>query len=148
MPGRDRISAGNRKGASHGAARVVLASIFAALGLALSTPARAQTTITVTDLGDPTSTATPPGCTLRDAINIAQGGSASGSDSCNSSGSGSPYTIVFSLIGTIALGSTLPPISVSGDLTITGPTTSPGITIDGGGKVELMLSAVPSTCNF
>src|SRR5271155_1023825 len=105
--GRDRIGVGNGKRASHGAAGVVLAVIIAALGLALSTPARAQTTITVTDRGDPTSSS-PGGCTLRDAINAAQGGSASSGDTCVNSGSGSPYTIVFSVTGTITLNNTLP----------------------------------------
>src|SRR5271170_2194538 len=115
--GRDRIGVGNGKRASHGAAGVVLAVIIAALGLALSTPARAQTTITVTDTGDPSSSS--GGCTLRDAINVAQRGSATSGDTCVSSGGGSPYTISFSVTGSIALGSSLP--LVTGNLTITGP---------------------------
>ncbi len=142
--GRDRISAGNRKHASHGAARVLLAAIIAALGLALSTPAKAQTTITVTDTGDPSSSG---GCTLRDAINVAQGGSASPGDTCVSSGSGSPYTIVFSVTGTIMLSSSLPAIANSAGSSLTIDGTGQTITIDGGGSYEVMLVNSDATLN-
>ena len=142
--GRDRISAGNRKHASHGAARVLLAAIIAALGLALSTPAKAQTTITVTDTGDPSSSG---GCTLRDAINVAQGGSASPGDTCVSSGSGSPYTIVFSVTGTIMLSSSLPAIANSAGSSLTIDGTGQTITIDGGGSYEVMLVNSGATLN-
>src|SRR6516225_4364124 len=71
--------------------RGLAAAVMAALVLIGSgTAAWAQTTITVTDTGDSASSVTG-GCTLRDAINIAQGGSASVGDSCTRSGS--PYTI-------------------------------------------------------
>ena len=127
----------------HGAARVVLAVIIAAL--ALSTPARAQTTITVNSLNDPSDSGN---CTLRDAINVAQGGIIS-PDVCSTGGSGSPYTIVFSVTGTIMLSSSLPAIANTspGSLTITGPTTSPGITIDGGGSYEVMSVNFGATLN-
>ncbi len=142
--GGDRIALGNTQGASQSAARLVFAALFAALGLALSTPARAQTTITVTDTGDPSSSS--GGCTLRDAINVAQGGSASSGDTCVSSGSGSPYTISFSVTSTIDLGSSLP--LVTGNLTITGPVGSRGITIDGGTKFQVVQVDTRATLNL
>ena len=45
-------------------------------------------------------------------------------------------TIEFNVTGTISLLSTL---VIARDLTITGPTGSPGITLDGGGNVEVFL---------
>ena len=97
------------------------------------TPASAQMTIPVTNTGDPTGAG---GCTLRDAIDMAQGGSAAAGDTCISNGSGAPFTIVFGVTGTIMLASELP--QITGNLTIIGPSVSPGITIDGGGKVRLI----------
>jgi hypothetical protein len=97
------------------------------------TPAFAQTTIPVTNMGDPAGAG---GCTLRDAINMAQGGSAAAGDRCISNGNGAPFTIVFGVTGTIMLASELP--QITGNLTIIGPSDSPGITIDGGGNVRLM----------
>jgi CSLREA domain-containing protein len=74
-------------------------------------------------------------CSLRDAINAANGSPTSGS-TCTTPGTGTD-TINFSVIGTISLVSTLPTIT-DANLTITGPTTSPGITLDGGGNQEVM----------
>jgi predicted outer membrane repeat protein len=55
-------------------------------------------------------------------------------------------TIDFSVTGTIALLSTLP--AITGNLTIIGPTGSPGITIDGGGAVQLMRVNTGATVNL
>src|SRR5262249_19583503 len=86
---------------------------------------------------DTTSDVSAPGtCTLRDAINTAQGNLVLGS-SCNSAPT-SHYEIIFAngVTGNIILGSSLPPIV--GDLNITGPTTAPGITIDGNHAVQAL----------
>jgi CSLREA domain-containing protein len=74
-------------------------------------------------------------CSLRDAITAANTKSAT--NNC-SAGSGTD-TIAFSrgLTGTITLNSTLPPIT--GNLTISGPTASPGITLDGNNKFQVVL---------
>jgi hypothetical protein len=77
---------------------------------AITPAAWAQTTVTVTSTSDPSAAGA---CTLRDAINIAQGGSAAGGDTCTPSGSGTPYTIEFGVTGTIALGSTCPQLPVA-----------------------------------
>jgi CSLREA domain-containing protein len=107
---------------------------------------RAQTTITVTSLADPSDSGL---CTLRDAIN---GALTSMSPDCATSGSGAPYTITFSAGlagGTITLGSALPTITSPTDLTITGPTTSSaGIAIDGGHMVRLMQVNSGATLNL
>ena len=94
---------------------LVATAIGLMLAMFIGSAAWAQTTITVTDLGDPTASATG-GCTLRDAIAITNGGSPEGSDSCAETGSGSVYIIQFNLTGTITLTSTLP--TISGDVTI------------------------------
>jgi hypothetical protein len=64
-------------------------------------------------------------------------------DVCAISGNGSPYTIAFSLSGTIALSSTagtLPTItSPTNDYHRPNPASAAGITIDGGGSVQLMV---------
>ena len=112
------------------AALAVIMLLVSTIGI--GTPASAQTTITVSSTADPSASGL---CTLHDAINIAQGGLASSGDSCASSGSGTPYAIVFSVTGTIGLGSILPTITSSG-LTITGPTG--GIAIDGENLVQVM----------
>jgi len=99
--------------------------------------AQAATTITVNSLLDPTDSGK---CTLRDAMAIAIGGSVAPGDSCGT-GTGSPYTIVFSLSGTITLSSTLPLLNNDEDnLTITGPNSasSAGITISGNNTVPIM----------
>jgi hypothetical protein len=54
-------------------------------------------------------------------------------------------TIRFTVTGTISLMSTL---SVATNLTISGPTTSPGITIDGGGSVPVMVVFGLTTVNL
>jgi CSLREA domain-containing protein len=76
-------------------------------------------------------------CSLRDAINAANGSPTSGS-TCTAAGTGSD-TITFSVTGTITLGSTLPTITDSG-LTITGPNpaSSAAITISGNNAVQIM----------
>ena len=60
---------------------------------------------------------------------------------------GGANNIDFSVTGTISLLSTLPTITDSG-LTITGPTGSPGITIDGGGSVQVMVVAGSAVLNL
>src|SRR5208283_4160478 len=55
-------------------------------------------------------------------------------------------TIEFSVTGTITLLSTLP--AITGNLTIDGPTTSPGITISGDGSVQLMVVNSGATLNL
>ena len=89
--------------------------------------AQAQTTITVdSDLDDTIANH----CTLREAINSANGVTDTGS--C-ATGSG-PFTINFGagLVGrTIILDRALPTIAIGTNLTITGPASSPGISIDG-----------------
>jgi CSLREA domain-containing protein len=131
----------------------VRASIFSAALIALipklvTTPsASADTTITVTSLADPAESGQ---CTLRDAILIANGGSSAPGDQCAASGSAAPYVIVFStgLSGTIALDSELPAIESGAALTIDGPATSPGITIDGGGHNRLIEVNPHATLNL
>jgi CSLREA domain-containing protein len=97
----------------------------------------AHTTITVNSLADPSDSGK---CTLRDAINLAL--SPPMSTDCVTSGTGTPFTIVFDASlagGTILLGSALPTITSPTDLTITGPSTSSaGITIDGNAAVRAM----------
>lgn len=115
----------------------IAAALLSACLLALPAACHAQTTITVDDTGDPSSGT--GGCTLRDAITIATGGSAASGDSCSQSGSGTPYSIEFSVTGTITLSSLLPAITTDTDLTITGPTTSSsGIIIDGNHNYRIM----------
>ncbi len=95
-------------------------------------PASAQTVVTVSSTADPSASGL---CTLRDAINVVQGGSPSGGDSCPTSGSGA-YLIQFSVTGTIGLSSKMPTITTTSGLTITGP--AGGITIDGGNTYQAM----------
>src|SRR5208282_3137748 len=73
----------------------------------------------------------------------------SGSTNCNA-GSGKNDTIQFSATGgMITLGSTLPVIVSGETLTIQGSTLSlPGITIDGGGTVQLMIVSSGATLNL
>jgi hypothetical protein len=106
-----------------GPSRIGIASAIIAMTMSLVTPGYAAT-ITVTSTGD------SGGGSLRAAMIAAMPG-----DSIN-----------FSVSGTIALLSTLP--TVAGSLTITGPTTSPGITIDGGGTVRVMEIASGETLNL
>lgn len=96
--------------------------LMAALALATGSGALAAT-ITVNSTADPGSAGI---CTLRDAITAANDKAAT--NGC-AAGTGTD-TIKFSVTGTITLGATLP--AIDGNLTIIGPTTTPGITIDGG----------------
>jgi CSLREA domain-containing protein len=106
---------------------IALSVFFLALsGLARATAYTVDTTADTSGAGD---------CSLRDAINAANG-SPTGGSTCTTAGTGTD-TIGFSVTGTISLGSTLPTITDTG-LTITGPAGSPGITIDGGSSVQVM----------
>jgi hypothetical protein len=116
---------------------LVATAIGLLLAVLMGSAAWAQTSITVTDLGDPTA-ASGGGCTLRDAINIATIGSAGDSDVCAETGSGTGYIIQFSVTGTITLTSTLP--TIFGDVIINGPTTAPGITINGNNQYTVLES--------
>jgi predicted outer membrane repeat protein len=111
--------------------------------MAMAGLARATTTITVTSLNDTGSTAI---CVLRDAISVANlgGGTVNG---CSAAVDTS-YAIVFEagLSGTITLGSTLP--AIIGNLRMTGPTTSPGITISGNKTVEVMTVQTDATLDL
>jgi hypothetical protein len=91
--------------------------------------AKGWVTITVNSLAD---LGTPGICALRDAINAANTRTAT--NGC-AAGNGND-TIKFSVTGTILLTNTLPEITDS-QLTINGPA-SPGITISGDGKVQVM----------
>jgi len=102
-----------------------------------ATPTFPPGTTFVDSLADDTN---PGHCTLREAINLANG--APGTGSCGPFGG----TIAFSVTGTITLASTLP--TILGNLTIIGPTGSPGITIDGGGTVRLMQVAAGAMVNL
>jgi hypothetical protein len=110
----------------------VIAAIFA---LTLSTAAQAAM-IMVDSLADPSASGR---CTLHDAITAANTKTAT--NGCT--GGEGTDTILFCITGTITLASTLPQIT-DANLTITGPP-SPGITIDGGGKVQIMQVAPETT---
>lgn len=118
-----RISNRPRRGRRRDTAGV--AAILGAIAMLAAATAQAATTITVNTLNDDPAGATGQ-CTLRDAINSAQGGAAVAGSSCNYAVD-TAYVIVFAsgLSGSISLGATLP--LVTGDLTIQGP----GVTIDG-----------------
>jgi len=119
--------------------RVVLAmTIAASFAFTLSTAAHAAT-ITVNSLADPGRVGI---CALRDAITAAntktaRHGCAAGTDSDQ---------IQFSVRGTILLASTLPKVT-DRNLTINGPA-SPGIKIDGGGRVQVMQVALGARLNL
>ncbi len=124
--------------------------LIAALALVGTSTARAMT-ITVNNLTDPASTFKNGFCTLREAINNANspGADTTGGDCAVDSGNGVD-TIQFTpgLTGTIKLNnSSLPDIIWT--LTITGPTaTPPAITIDAGGKTQVMLNAGTLTLQY
>jgi CSLREA domain-containing protein len=103
---------------------MITAALALALGLSSVAGATTYTVNTLEDSGGVVNT-----CSLRDAINAANGTPTSGS-TCKTKGGGND-AINFSVIGTIMLASTLPEVTDS-QLTITGPA-APGITIDGGG---------------
>jgi hypothetical protein len=112
--------------------------VLLAVSLIVAAPARGHaTTITVTSTSDPSASGQ---CTLRDAINVALGNAIT-PDACASSGSGANYTIVFAqgLSGTITLSSDGELPAISGiNLTISGPRSGPGITIDGGSQYQIL----------
>ncbi|MBV8359034.1 MAG: right-handed parallel beta-helix repeat-containing protein [Deltaproteobacteria bacterium] len=108
------------------------------LALVLSTTAHAAS-ITVNSLTD---TDAPGDCVLRDAITAAN--TMTATNGC-AAGTGND-TINFSVSGTITLASTLPQITDS-LLTINGPA-STGITIDGGGNVQVMTVKSGATLNL
>lgn len=116
-------------------ARVMAMAV--AFTVVLSAAAPAAVTILVDTASDESTSNT---CTLRDAINITQGTPLQG-NSCRPEGRQSAsgtltYFIGFTigLTDTIELKSTLPTIA-RGNVIITGPTSSPGITIGGGDAV-------------
>ena len=113
----------------------VAAVLVIALVLMFSATARAAT-IMVNSLAD---IGAPGICVLRDAITAAN--TLTATNGCTA-GTGND-TIQFSVTGTIALARTLPQITAS-LLTIMGPT-APGITIDGGRKVQVMFIAAGAT---
>jgi CSLREA domain-containing protein len=118
---------------------MLAAAIFVAFALTLSTAVRAATTITVNSLAD---TGAAGICTLRDAITAVNTKTAT-----NGCAAGTyKDAINFSVTGTIALASTLPQVT-GFFLTINGPP-SPGITINGGGKVQVMMVASGTTLNL
>ncbi|MGA9723090.1 MAG: hypothetical protein WBQ86_11570, partial [Candidatus Binatus sp.] len=114
--------------------RFALAAIALTFMFVAMRGAARAATITVNSRSDPGGTL---GCSLRQAITNANAQNQSGSTHC-AAGTGTD-TIEFSTTGTITLQSTLPAIVSGETLTITGPTTSPGITISGGNAVELMV---------
>jgi len=115
--------------------RVVLsAGLIVAIAL-IDAAVASAVTITVDSLADDTN---PGHCTLREAINSNQLTTPIGT--C-ATGTGTD-TIQFSVTGDILLGSLLPTIA-AGTLTISGPTASPGITIDGGGTVQIAENFTP-----
>ncbi len=108
--------------------------VSALLGMIAIFAARAgwAQTITVNSTADDDGSAE---CTLREAINLAQGTTPVGN--CAESGSGA-LTIAFSVSGTITLTSALPAILSPETLTIQGPAGAPGITIDGASMFRVM----------
>jgi CSLREA domain-containing protein len=109
---------------------------------AVSAAAAQATPYTVNTLNDSNGAGN---CSLRDAINAANGSPTSGS-TCTAPGTGTD-TINFSVNGPISLGSTLPTIT-DANLTISGPTASPGTTVDGGNTHEVMDVSRGTTLNI
>src|SRR5271156_2052247 len=104
----------------------VAAVVMPLLLLAMSGLARAAT-FTVSNTTDPASPMAGDG-SLREAIT-----------SANTAGGTNNIQFNAGVTGTITLGSTLPAIVSGETLTITGPTSSPGIAISGGHAVQLMV---------
>jgi hypothetical protein len=123
-----------RNRALFGIRNLLGAVIATALVLTLVATARAAT-ITVNSLSDTGSTGI---CVLRDAITAAN--TMSATNGC-AAGTASD-TINFTVTGTIALGSTLPPVTDS-QLTISGPASL--VTISGTGRVQVMLVGTGAT---
>jgi hypothetical protein len=155
--GEDRIALGIRKSALQGASatraaywrflRRAYPALVLVTAMALMSAAAARAaTITVDTTSDPSM---PGQCGLRDAINAANGQASV--DGC-AAGSSKDDAIVFQtgLTGTIGIGSTgtLPAIVNGETLTIQGPAASPGITIDGGGSVQLIQVQTGATLNL
>jgi hypothetical protein len=115
------------------------AVLFGVLLVGRASDAGAWATITVNSLADPGK---PGICALRDAITAAN--TMTATNGCIA-GKGHD-TIVFSVTGTIKLTETLPEVTDS-NLTINGPA-SPGITMYGGGVVQVMAVASGATLNF
>jgi hypothetical protein len=113
----------------------MLSAIVITFTLVLSASARAAT-ITVDSLAD---TGAPGICVLRDAITAAN--TLTATNGC-SAGTGNDR-IRFRVSGTITLASTLPQVTDS-KLTING-SASPGVTLDGGGGVQVMQVASGAT---
>jgi CSLREA domain-containing protein len=113
----------------------LLAGLIAAIALTGATAAKA-TSYTVTTTSDTSSSGQ---CTLRDAINAANDSVTAGS-SCSTAGSGTDTISFESGLTplTITLGSSLPAIVSGETLTIQGPTTTPGITVDGASMYQVM----------
>jgi CSLREA domain-containing protein len=116
-------------------------AIAVAFVLALSAATANATTYTVDTLND---TSGKSDCSLRDAINAANGTPTSGS-TCTTPGTGSD-TINFSITGTITLAETLPQVTDT-LLTINGPA-YPSIAISGGGEVRVMQVASGARLNL
>jgi hypothetical protein len=117
---------------------VVAMGMTTALVLMLNVTVPAAT-ITVNSLAD---VGAPSICVLRDAITAAN--TMTAIHGC-AAGTGNDI-IGFSVTGTIMLGSTLPQVSDQ-VLTINGPA-SPGITISGGGAVQVIVVTLGATLNL
>jgi CSLREA domain-containing protein len=113
------------------AALLLTASTLAMAGLACAN----SIVVNTTDQGSDAA----PLCTLRDAITAAN--SMTKTNGC-AAGSGTD-TITFAATGTIALLIQLP--DITRNLTITGPSASPGITISGGGLSGFFFTVSAST---
>jgi fibronectin-binding autotransporter adhesin len=139
--GLERMAAAARPGTATRMRAVVAVAIAAAFVFTLSAATANATIYRVNTLDDSSGNRD---CSLRDAINAANGTPTSGS-TCTRAGSGRD-TIWFSVTGTVQLGGTLPQVTDRG-LTINGPA-SPRITIDGGGSVQVMQVASGATLNL
>jgi len=123
--------------------RVVLAAIVLPfLFLAMPGAARAAI-ITVNTVGDPGVSGT---CDLRDAITNANGKNQSGSANCTG-GTGAD-TIVFSISGTITLGSTLPAIANTSPDSLTIDGSGHAITVDGASSFRIFNVNFSATLNL
>ncbi len=123
--------------------RVVLAAIVLPfLFLAMPGAARAAI-ITVNTVGDPGVSDT---CDLRDAITNANGKNQSGSANCTG-GTGAD-TIVFSISGTITLGSTLPAIANTSPDSLTIDGSGHAITVDGASSFRIFNVNFSATLNL
>ncbi|HEV3108983.1 MAG TPA: right-handed parallel beta-helix repeat-containing protein [Candidatus Binataceae bacterium] len=121
--------------------RAALAATIVAIGLLSASAARAAT-ITVGTLNDSTGVGD---CSLRDAISTTNGADVAGSG-CPSPTADPSNTISFSLAGSIALTSTLPPLT--GNLSITRPIGSERIKLDGGDKYPVMMVRAGAVVNL